>query len=153
MGQRAARLVIEAALRVGADVVHVRVAVEARGLSYLQPISSARIVAGSITVVATEPAKVTAPDVFAFLKQQQAPRPGERVVRLEDSESGLSARAITRRLSSVSGLSPMVARGRCRGGAQSGPAWPIQPTTGTPWPWWGAAGADTANIATGARPG
>jgi len=56
------------------------------------------------TVVGKEPAQVTAPDVFAFLKAQRAPRLGERVVRLEDGEAGLSARTIARRLSSVSGL-------------------------------------------------
>lgn len=56
------------------------------------------------TVVGKEPAQVTAPDVFAFLKAQRAPRLGERVVRLEDGESGLAARTIARRLSSVSGL-------------------------------------------------
>ena len=56
------------------------------------------------TVVGKEPARVTAPDVFAFLKAQRAPRLGERVVRLEDGESGLAARTIARRLSSVSGL-------------------------------------------------
>lgn len=41
------------------------------------------------TVVGKEPAQVTAPDVFTFLKAQRAPRLGERVVRLEDGESGL----------------------------------------------------------------
>jgi integrase len=56
------------------------------------------------TVVGKEPAQVTAPDVFTFLKAQRAPRLGERVVRLEDGESGLAARTIARRLSSVSGL-------------------------------------------------
>jgi integrase len=64
------------------------------------------------TVVAKEPAQVTAPDVFAFLEQQRAPRLGERVVRLEDGESGLSARTIARRLSSLSGLfAYLLARG------------------------------------------
>jgi integrase len=56
------------------------------------------------TVVGKEPAQVSAPDVFAFLKAQRAPRLGERVVRLEDGETGLAARTIARRLSSVSGL-------------------------------------------------
>jgi integrase/recombinase XerD len=56
------------------------------------------------TVVGKDPAQVTAPDVFAFLKAQRAPRLGERVIRLEDGESGLAVRTIARRLSSVSGL-------------------------------------------------
>jgi integrase/recombinase XerD len=55
-------------------------------------------------VVAKEPAEVTAADVFAFLAQQRTPRHGERVVRIEDGEPGLSARTIARRLSSVAGL-------------------------------------------------
>ena len=50
--------------------------------------------------------------MFTFLKAQRAPRRGERVVRLEDGESGLAARTIARRLSSVSGLfAYLVARG------------------------------------------
>ena len=67
------------------------------------------------TVVGKEPAQVTAPDVFTFLKAQRAPRLGERVVRLEDGESGLAARTIARRLSSVSGLSPISARAATSG--------------------------------------
>src|SRR5438067_2594969 len=55
-------------------------------------------------VVGKEPAEVTAADVFAFLAAQRAPRHGERVVRIEDGESGLAARTIARRLSSVAGL-------------------------------------------------
>jgi integrase/recombinase XerD len=55
-------------------------------------------------VVAKEPAEVTAADVFAFLAHQRMPRPGERVVRIEDGEPGLAARTIARRLSSVAGL-------------------------------------------------
>ena len=54
------------------------------------------------SVVAKEPAQVTTADVFAFIKAQRAPRLGDRVVRLEDGEAGLSARTIARRLSSVS---------------------------------------------------
>jgi integrase/recombinase XerD len=56
-----------------------------------------------------EPAGVTAADVFEFLAHQR----GDRiVVRLADRESGLSARTIARRLSSVSGLyAYLVARG------------------------------------------
>jgi site-specific recombinase XerD len=52
-------------------------------------------------VVAKDPAEVTAADVFDFLAEQRGDR---SVVRLVDRESGLSARTIARRLSSVSGL-------------------------------------------------
>jgi integrase len=54
-------------------------------------------------VVGKEPAEVTSADVFAFLGQQRTPRQ-EKVVRIEDGESGLSARTIARRLSSIAGL-------------------------------------------------
>jgi integrase/recombinase XerD len=61
------------------------------------------------TVVAKEPAEVTAADVFDFLAEQRGDR---SVVRLADRESGLSARTIARRLSSVSGLyAYLIARG------------------------------------------
>jgi site-specific recombinase XerD len=64
------------------------------------------------TLVGKEPAQVTAADVFAFMKAQRAPRRGAGVVRLEDGESGLAARTLARRLSSVSGLfTYLVARG------------------------------------------
>jgi integrase/recombinase XerD len=60
-------------------------------------------------VVAKDPAAVTAADVFDFLADQRGDR---SVVRLADRESGLSARTIARRLSSVSGLyAYLVARG------------------------------------------
>ncbi len=73
------------------------------------------------TVVAKDPVEVIAADVFEFLADQRGDR---TVVRLADRESGLSARTIARRLSSVSGLyAYLVARGirrcrstRCRGG-------------------------------------
>lgn len=61
------------------------------------------------TVVGKPPAEVTAADVFEFLAQQRGDR---TVVRMADRESGLSARTIARRLSSVSGLyAYLVARG------------------------------------------
>ena len=61
------------------------------------------------TVIAKDPAAVTAADVFDFLADQRGDR---TVVRLADRESGLSARTIARRLSSVSGLyAYLVARG------------------------------------------
>jgi integrase/recombinase XerD len=53
------------------------------------------------TVVARDPREVASADVFEFLAQQRGDR---SVVRLADRESGLSARTIARRLSSVSGL-------------------------------------------------
>ena len=61
------------------------------------------------TVIAKDPVAVTAADVFEFLAHQRGDR---TVVRLADRESGLSARTIARRLSSVSGLyAYLVARG------------------------------------------
>ena len=55
------------------------------------------------------PVEVTAADVFDFLAGQRGDR---TVIRLADRESGLSARTIARRLSSVSGLyAYLVARG------------------------------------------
>jgi len=56
------------------------------------------------TVVAKEPTEVTSADVFAFIKEQRAPRRGAKVVRLEDGEPGLAARTIKRRLASITGL-------------------------------------------------
>lgn len=55
-------------------------------------------------VVGKEPEAVCVADVFAFIADQRRPRRGDRVVRFEDGERGLSARTIKRRLSSVSGL-------------------------------------------------
>ena len=60
-------------------------------------------------VTGKDPLRVAAADVFEFLAHQRGDR---RVVRLADGESGLSARTIARRLSSVSGLyGYLVARG------------------------------------------
>jgi site-specific recombinase XerD len=60
-------------------------------------------------VVGKDPVEVTAVDVFDFLADQRGDR---SVVRLADGESGLSARTIARRLSSVSGLyAYLIARG------------------------------------------
>jgi integrase/recombinase XerD len=60
-------------------------------------------------VVEKLPAEVVAADVFDFLAHQRGDR---TVIRMSDGESGLSARTIARRLSSVSGLySYLVARG------------------------------------------
>jgi integrase/recombinase XerD len=61
------------------------------------------------TVVCKDPVRVTPADVFDFLADQRGDR---TVIRLADRESGLSARTIARRLSSVSGLyAYLVARG------------------------------------------
>jgi integrase/recombinase XerD len=60
-------------------------------------------------VVDKDPVEVRAADVFDFLAHQRGDR---TVVRIEDGESGLSARTIARRLSSVSGFyAYLVARG------------------------------------------
>jgi integrase len=53
------------------------------------------------SVIDKDPAEVVAADVFDFLAHQRGDR---RVVRMSDGESGLSARTIARRLSSVSGF-------------------------------------------------
>jgi integrase/recombinase XerD len=67
------------------------------------------------TVVGKAPSAITTADVFAFIKSQRTPRFGAEVVRLEDHESGLSARTIKRRLASVSGLfAYLVVRGTFR---------------------------------------
>ncbi len=61
------------------------------------------------TVVDKDPAEVAACDVFDFLAHQRGDR---TVVRMVDRESGLSARTIARRLSSVSGFyAYLLARG------------------------------------------
>ena len=61
------------------------------------------------TVIAKAPVDVVAADVFEFLAHQRGDR---SVIRIADRESGLSARTIARRLSSVSGLyAYLVARG------------------------------------------
>jgi integrase len=54
------------------------------------------------TVIGKDPLEVAAADVFDFLAHQRAR--DRTVVRLADRESGLSARTIARRLSSVSSL-------------------------------------------------
>ncbi|MGH2477819.1 MAG: tyrosine-type recombinase/integrase [Candidatus Limnocylindrales bacterium] len=60
-------------------------------------------------VIEKDPVEVQASDVFEFLAHQRGDR---TVVRISDRESGLSARTIARRLSSVSGFyAYLVARG------------------------------------------
>jgi integrase/recombinase XerD len=61
------------------------------------------------SVIEKEPADVVAADVFDFLAHQRGDR---TVIRMSDRESGLSARTIARRLSSVAGFySFLIARG------------------------------------------
>jgi site-specific recombinase XerD len=55
-------------------------------------------------VVDKPPVDVVTNDVLAFITEQRRPRGDGRVIRLADGESGLSARTIKRRLSTVSGL-------------------------------------------------
>lgn len=63
------------------------------------------------TEVRKDPVEVTTADVFGFITTQRATG-DPSVVRLSDGESGLSARTIQRRLSSLSGMySFLVARG------------------------------------------
>lgn len=61
------------------------------------------------TVIDKDPVEVVATDVFEFLAHQRGDR---QVIRLADCESGLAARTIARRLSSVAGLyAYLIARG------------------------------------------
>jgi site-specific recombinase XerC len=61
------------------------------------------------TVIEADPVTVRPAHVFEFLAHQRGDR---TVVRLIDRESGLSARTIARRLSSVSGFyAYLIARG------------------------------------------
>ena len=55
-------------------------------------------------VIDKDPADVVTTDVLAFIKAQREPRHGVKVVRIEDGESGLSARTIKRRLATIAGL-------------------------------------------------
>lgn len=61
------------------------------------------------SIVDKDPTEVVAADVFEFLAHQRGDR---TVIRISDGESGLSARTIARRLSSISGLyAYLIARG------------------------------------------
>ncbi|HSP38039.1 MAG TPA: tyrosine-type recombinase/integrase, partial [Frankiaceae bacterium] len=63
------------------------------------------------SVIGKDPAAVTTTDVLGFIQAQREPR-RVNVVRLEDGESGLSARTIKRRLATLSGFySYLLARG------------------------------------------
>jgi integrase/recombinase XerD len=79
-------------------------------------------------VVREDPVEVTAADGFEFLADQRGDR---TVVRLADRESGLSARTIARRRSSVSGLyAHLVARGDTPVRVNPGAARPDDPPPG-----------------------
>ena len=56
------------------------------------------------SIIGRDPVEVDTADVLAFIKVQREPRLGAEVVRIEDGESGLSARTIKRRLATVAGL-------------------------------------------------
>lgn len=56
------------------------------------------------SIIDKDPADVVTADVLSFIKAQREPRFGDRVVRIEDGEGGLSARTIKRRLASIAGL-------------------------------------------------
>jgi hypothetical protein len=97
-------------------------------------------------VTGKDPVEVTAADVFDFLADQ---RGGRAVIRLADRESGLSARTIARRLSSVSGPVCVPDRpGRHAGAGEPGAAGSADAAAG----WVGAvadraAGAGAAHAA------
>ena len=56
------------------------------------------------SIVEADPVDVVAVDVLEFVSVQRQPRVAGNVVRIEDGESGLSARTIKRRLATVAGL-------------------------------------------------
>ena len=53
------------------------------------------------TIIDKDPVEVAAADIFDFVADQRGDR---TVVRISDGESGMSARTIARRLSSISGF-------------------------------------------------
>ena len=77
------------------------------------------------SVVSRDPVEVTTADVLGFITTQRGDR---KVVRLADGESGLSARTIQRRLSSISGLFGFFVGVR-RGRDESGSSGFVQPET------------------------
>ena len=56
------------------------------------------------SVVDADPVDVVAADVLEFISAQRRPRVADNVVRIEDGESGLSARTIKRRLATLAGF-------------------------------------------------
>jgi integrase/recombinase XerD len=96
------------------------------------------------TVVAKDPVEVLPADVFEFLAEQRGDR---SVVRIADRESGVSARTIARRLSSVSSFyAYLIARGDTP--VRSNPVPPGQQADEA-----GAVGAGAAHAAADPRAG
>jgi len=56
------------------------------------------------SIVGKDPVDVKPADVLAFIKEQRRPRRGAKVARIDDGETGLSARTINRRLATIAGL-------------------------------------------------
>ncbi len=56
------------------------------------------------SIVGKDPVDVVTADVLGFIKAQRSPRRGDKVVRIQDGEAGLSARTIKRRLATIAGL-------------------------------------------------
>jgi len=56
------------------------------------------------SLIDKDPVDVVTADVLEFIRAQREPRHGATVVRIEDGESGLSARTIKRRLATIAGL-------------------------------------------------
>ena len=69
------------------------------------------------SVVERDPLAVTSADVFEFFAAQRGDR---KVVRISDRESGLSARTIARRLSTVSGFYAYLVARETPGGGEPG---------------------------------
>jgi hypothetical protein len=95
------------------------------------------------SVVGKDPAEVVAADVFEFVAHQRGDR---RVIRISDGESGLSARTIARRLSSIGPVRVPGCPGRHAGSNEPGPAWVVDAPTRWPPPA-RAAGASAAHVA------
>lgn len=56
------------------------------------------------SIIEVDPTEVTTLDVLAFIRAQRTPRQGTGIVRIEDGETGLSARTIKRRLATLTGF-------------------------------------------------
>jgi len=56
------------------------------------------------SIIEVDPTEVTTLDVLAFIRAQRTPRRGAGIVRIEDGETGLSARTIKRRLATLTGF-------------------------------------------------
>jgi integrase/recombinase XerD len=102
------------------------------------------------TVIDKGPVDVVAADIFEFVADQRGDRTG---VRISDGESGLSARTIARRLSSISGFyAYLVAGGDTSVMSSPGAARPLDSSSGWPPPA-GAVGAGSAHTPQDPQPG